>query len=241
MRNFEQFNAQLSDQLENQVSAFFTNEELDQLAKQAQFTKRKVNRLSGSTFFKLIVFNSDKLCEQSLNSLCTDLAIDEQVNMAEQSLNERFNNNALFFLKRALEKVLSNQITYKTILKKQFIFKRILIKDSTCFQIDESLSAIYPGSGGNASKASIRIQFEYDILCGAITALDITPFTVQDQTDSKATIIDLQAGDLIIRDLGYISIKVLKAIIAVAGFFSLQTNDQWPMLKYLSILTDKKR
>ena len=237
MRSIEQFKSLLIDQLDMQVATFFTVQELDTLAMQAQFTQRTVNKLSGSTFFKLIVFNSDKLSEQSLNGLCVNLSVHEQVNMAEQSLNERFNKNALIFLKRALEKVLSKQIIDKKVLANKFGFKRILIKDSTSFQIDESLKDIYPGSGGAASTASIKIQFEYDILCGTITALTITPFVVQDSNDSKNTIIELQAGDLIIRDLGYMSIELLKAIIKASSFFLSRTKPNVIMYEYLD---DKK-
>lgn len=233
MRSIEQFNKQLENQLDKQVSAFFTDQELDQLAQQTQFTQRKVNKLSGSTFFKLIIFNNDTLSEQSLNSLCVNLAMHEQINITEQSLNERFNNHALNFLKRALEEVLTNQIADKVVFTNQCCFKRILIKDSTCFQIDESLSEIYPGSGGAASKASVRIQFEYDILCGTITALAITPFIIQDATDSKNTIIELQAGDLIIRDLAYMSNEVLKSIIEAACFFLCRPMSNVIMFEYL--------
>jgi hypothetical protein len=157
----------------------------------------------------------------------------QQISMEEQSLNERFNNYALNFLKRALEEVLSNQIAGKTLFTNQCCFKRILIKDSTCFQIDESLKDIYPGSGGNASKASVRIHFKYDILCGTITALAITPFIIQDATDSKNTIIELQAGDLIIRDLAYMSNEVLKDIINATAFFLCRPMSNVTMFEYL--------
>jgi hypothetical protein len=56
MENIVQFNALLTNQLDQQVADFFTNQEFDQCAQQIQFTQRMVNKLSGSTFFKLIVF-----------------------------------------------------------------------------------------------------------------------------------------------------------------------------------------
>ena len=74
-------------------------------------------------------------------------------------------------------------------------------KDSTCFQIDESLAEYYPGSGGSGSDASVRIQFEYDILSGKINDLSLNSFNDQDAKDSVATIELTEHGDLIIRDL----------------------------------------
>ncbi len=233
MNNNEQFNVLLMNQLDQQVAAFFTDEELDQFAQQTQFTQRAVNKLCGSTFFKLIVFNSENLSEQSLNGLCVDLSIHHQVDMTKQSLNERFNDRTLLFLKRALENVLSTQITDTTSLNYYCKFKRILIKDSTSFQIDESLKDIYPGSGGSGSAASIRIQFEYNILTGTITALKVTPFTVHDATDSKESVVNIHEGDLIIRDLGYMSMEVLKAIMLVNAFFLCRSKCNAIMYEYI--------
>ncbi len=87
---------------------------------------------------------------------------------------------------------------------------RILIKDTVCFQIDESLKEIYPDSGGDGSEAAIRIQFEYDLLSGTITDLSINAFNEQDATDSIATIEKTKQGDLILRDLADMSLAVLK-------------------------------
>lgn len=96
---------------------------------------------------------------------------------------------------------------------------RILIKDSVCFQIDESLATDYPGSGGDGSKASMRIQFEYDLLCGKINDLSLNAFNDQDATNSVATVVLLNAGDLVVRDLAYVGLKALKAIIKKAAYF----------------------
>ena len=68
------------------------------------------------------------------------------------------------------------------------------------------------GSGGSASKAAVRIQFEYDLLNGKIIDLSLNPYTRQDATDSLETIDLTQEGDLILRDLAYMSLKVLQEI-----------------------------
>ena len=96
---------------------------------------------------------------------------------------------------------------------------RILIKDSVCFQVDESLLKAYPGSGGSGSKASVRIQFEYDLLGGKINDLSLNAFNDQDATDAIATVELLKTGDLIIRDLAYVGLQALQEIIRKAAFF----------------------
>jgi hypothetical protein len=211
---------QLIENLEIEISSFFTAEEIEQLAKQSKFVQREnAVKVDGRIFLDLIVFNSDKLKQQSLNDLAVALDCKYGIEISKQSLNERFNKYALLFLKKALEKLLNNQLSLNrlSVVCKQF--NRILIKDSVCFQIDESLKDLYEGSGGSGSAAAIRIQFEYDVLNGIINDLTVNAFNDQDATDSLATIEKTQAGDLVIRDLAYMSLEVLNKFIIKAVIF----------------------
>jgi hypothetical protein len=211
---------QLIENLEIEISSFFTTEAIEQLAKQSKFVQREnAVKVDGRIFLDLIVFNSDQLKEQSLNDLAVDLGCKYGIEITKQSLNERFNNYALLFLKNALEKLLNNQLSINRLSVASKQFNRILIKDSVCFQIDESLKDLYEGSGGSGSEAAIRIQFEYDVLNGTINDLTVNAFNDQDATDSLTTIEKTQAGDLVIRDLAYMSLEVLKKFIIKAVIF----------------------
>ncbi len=165
------------------------------------------------------MFNSEHLKSQSLNDLSVILKNKHQLEITKQSLHERFNESAVIFLKRALEKLMQTQLEVAPSVLKLEGINRVLIKDSVCFQIDESLLMAYPGSGGDGSKASVRIQFEYDLLCGTINDLSLNAFNNQDASNSVATVDLLNAGDLIIRDLAYVGLKALKAIIKQAAYF----------------------
>ena len=72
---------------------------------------------------------------------------------------------------------------------------------------------------GSGSKASVRIQFEYDLLGGKINDLSLNAFNDQDATDAIATVDLLQAGDLIIRDLAYVGLQALQGIIQKVAFY----------------------
>ena len=171
-------------------------------------------------FFNLLVFNNERLREQSLEGACAQLNSDNGISMKKQSLHERFNEKALAFLKAALERVLEkNKSLDLQQVGKYKSFKRILIKDSVCFQIDESYADEYPGSGGSGSKASIRIQFEYDLISGKINDLSIHPFIEQDATNSTETLNLTQQGDLVMRDLAYINLNVLSELSNKGAFF----------------------
>lgn len=200
-------------QIDFEWQKFFTPSELDRLARISGFSKRnsKQNKFSGATFFNLIVMNNDILNSQSLNDLCTDLYLRTGVKLTPQSLNSRFNSAAIIFLKSILEHIIKIQFGTKFNAIKT-PFKRVLVKDSTCFQVSPDLAGVYPGSGGDGSKASIRIQFEYDLLSGTIVDLSINAFNEQDAKNSKITLDYINAYDLIIRDLAYMHTDVFTGI-----------------------------
>jgi hypothetical protein len=208
---------QLTKNLAVAIEQFFTHDTLEQLARETKFVQRD-SKINGQNFFDIIVFNPEQLKQQSLNDLAIDLSERYGITITKQSLHDRFNDRALAFLQHALERLLNQQLEVTPLLATATAFGRILIKDSICFQIDESLAANYPGSGGSGSAAAVRIQFEYDLLNGHINDLSVQAFNDQDATDSLATLDLTQPGDLIIRDLAYMNLGVIKGLIKKGAF-----------------------
>jgi len=174
----------------------------------------------------LIVFNSNSLLEESLNDLTIDLEKNYEINISKQALHQRFNEKAVEFVTSALEKLLNKQLQDKVQFRNCDEFKRFLIKDSVCFQVDESLVSVYPGSGGSGSKANVRIQFEYDLLNGTIIDLSLNAFNEQDAKDSTATLHLVEEGDLIVRDLAYMHLDALEGIVKKIAHFLCRLNTQ---------------
>jgi hypothetical protein len=54
-------------------------------------------------------------------------------------------------------------------------FQRIRILDATIFQVPKHLAHVYPGSGGCAQTAGIKIQLEYDLHSGQFLNFQIYP------------------------------------------------------------------
>jgi hypothetical protein len=182
------------------------------------FVQRK-SKLDGCTFLNLIVFNANSLHYESLNDLTITLNKQYDIDISKQGLDERFNAYAVKFLASALESLLNQQLSVKTAQFSCLEFKRILIKDSVCFQIDESLADSYPGSGGSGSNANVRIQFEYDLITGYIVDLSLNAFNDQDAKDSILTLDIVNEGDLIVRDLAYMHLEALRGIVKQLGNF----------------------
>lgn len=202
------------------ISPHFTDSEIDILAQEAGFIKRKKGVITGANFLDLIVFHSESLKQQSLNDISLDFYERTGQNITKQSLHDRFNVHAVQLLRNAIEHMLSKRLskiqTQLTTLKG---FERIQIKDSTSFQISKELEQYYKGSGGSGSPAAMRIQFEYDLLTGSVMHLALTPFITQDATDAITSVEFIQKGALIIRDLGYMHLKSLAEIIKREAFY----------------------
>ncbi len=88
-------------------------------------------------------------------------------------------------------------------------FQRIRILDATIFQVPKHLAHAYPGSGGCAQTAGIKIQLEYDLHSGQFLNFQVGPGKNNDKTFGTECLVTLRPGDLCIRDLGYFSLEDL--------------------------------
>lgn len=168
-------------------------------------------------FLDFLLFRDHNDNQISLTDFVSALQLRFGKTVKKQSIDERFNSYAVDFIKQLVEDQLKNQITIP--VAGQSYFKRIKIKDSTRFQIPESLKEHYPGPDGGATGAGVHVQFEYDFLSGKISDLNVTNAKRQDNTDARETIEQVKKGDLIIRDLGYFVQSVFKDIIEKEAYF----------------------
>jgi hypothetical protein len=195
------------------------------LAHNCQFTQRR-GKIDVISLLSLIVFNSNGFIEDRLNDLTIDLEKNYEIKISKQALHERFSEKSVEFVTSALEKLFNKQLQNKVQFRNCGEFKRFLIKDSVCFQVDKSLANIYPGSGGGGSKANVRIQFEYDLLNGQIVDLSLNAFNEQDAKNSTATLHLVEEGDLIVRDLAYMHLEALEGIVKKIAHFLCRLNTQ---------------
>ncbi len=172
-------------------------------------------------FFGMILYCASQTESCTLEQACS--MVDEKfgVKISKQSLNERFNKDAIVYVKQILSLALERQLS--EVLIPGFLpqFKKIRIKDGTRFNLPDRLSEYYKGSGGSkgVSNAAVCIQYEYDARSGKILSLDITSGTKNDQIDAKETVNRVDLDDLIIRDLGYYSLPTLTSFDLAGAFF----------------------
>lgn len=186
-----------------------------------------------------------------LTGLCNALReLNAETDLTPQSLMERINTpNAAAFLKqvfqKALEAKLSNIVSRMPpdVLKS---FNHVWLEDCSECVLNEGLQKAFKGSGGETSKASVKIDLIYEIKQKTIHSIDLVDRRSPDQKLAQKHIEIINAGDLIIRDLGFFDVTVLKLIQNTGAFFLsrlpacvsvyLNKNDKKPtdLAKYIN-------
>ena len=183
---------------------------------------QRASKLRPKIFFDMLLHTVSETESGSLSYMVSLLKSEFGIVVKKQSLNERFNEKCVVFVKAVLCEILGEQFTKLYSGKLLQGFSRIRIKDSTKFMVPSTLEANYKGCGGDVhsrSKAGISIQYEYDLQSGAVIDLNITSGDRNDRKDSGETAENMEKDDLIIRDLGYFSTPVLKRCMEKEAFF----------------------
>jgi Transposase DDE domain len=204
--------------LKESLKLTFSPEELVSIAKETGFLKRR-SKIDPSTFFDLLLHQLSSGESKSLNQSSIELKSIYGIEISKQGLDKRFNDPAIEFVKKLIEKLLATEISHQIDTDWLSKFNRVIIKDGTRFDILEDYFSLFPGSGGNASKAGACIQFEYDLKKGSIIHLDITPANRPDNKEAREVLDDIQKEDLVIRDLGYHVCKSFSNIIERGAYF----------------------
>jgi hypothetical protein len=195
----------LSDKLSTEISSFFSKEQISSLAHQSEFVKRR-SKLKAWMFLETIIFSKFNQKKLSLNEIANNLQCNYGLEISKQGVDERFTLQSVEFLKNCTSALLRNHFQQQTSIPVFTNFKRIRIKDSTSFQVPESMKDQFPGTGGSASEASIKIQYEFDLKNGNVLDFELTAGNVNDFADASKKKEDIEKGDLCLRDLGYISV-----------------------------------
>jgi Transposase DDE domain len=209
----------------------FNPEVCHQLARRSGFIRRSSSKINGHEFIKVLVVPSNGLSDDSLNGLCERMReFNPEVNISASALAQRINKTAsVKFMKSCFERIL--QLAREKLEKHSSLdgslakFKNIYIQDSTVFEINKILSKFFPGTkrggkkGGSSCKSQIKIDLIHNFTTAKIEDAQIYEGKRPDQALSGKIESIVQEGDLVIRDLGYFKIEVLKAIDKKIAYF----------------------
>jgi len=171
------------------------------------FRQRKEQKLTG----KLLLISFFLMALQGKNSLqlwAEKLSLIKGGGVSKQAVWKRMTAFYTKFLIAVLQEALRDQLMRNRVnLNNQFLrkcYQRVLIQDSTCIALPSCLCWCFPGNTSRGKrKAGLKIQVVYDLLSNQFIHLEITPFTTNDQSQSKKILSIAKEDDLVIRDLGY--------------------------------------
>ena len=172
-------------------------------------------------------------------------AIDARITRV--ALHYRFTAEATAFMFKCFCFVLQQKFSCLGKLDTKLLrpFKRVLIIDSSSWDVSEKLANVLPGYGGNASAANCKLQVAYDYKHGELQFVDVTEGINPDNryTDNLPGMFN--KGDLILFDQGYFKLSMLEALMAKGVFFLTRflvrtvvldpvTHERIDLHKYLS-------
>jgi len=144
-----------------------------------------------------------------------------KVKMSREAMHRKFSAGAVAFMKRCIDSLLKQKISTLTSIRADSLrhFQRILIFDSSCWNIDPKLRDVLPGCGGSASEANCKLQTCYEYKRGELSFFEITPGITPDGAFAYQLPNHVQHGDLVLVDLGYFNIKIFHEIGEKGAYF----------------------
>ncbi len=196
--------------------SLFSSDSLLQIARKTGFVSRTPRKIHPFAFLGscLLALNAGSP-HLRFQSICAGLLGNTTV--SKQALHHRIGEASSCFMQAVLASLFSRQISVKNLSHR---FGRILIADSTCVSLPDSHRDTFPGPSHTKGKsACVRIQCLFELISEQFLDFKISPFTHNDQAASGEIIPFLKPRDLVLRDLGYFSLKVFTTIDLLGAFF----------------------
>lgn len=151
-----------------------------------------------------------------------------------QAIWKRITPEIIIFLEQLLIKTFRQNYNVLISPKLFRYFDNVIIQDATHYNLPSFLSKAFPGSySSKGESATAKIQATFNLRKSFFQNFLLTSFRDNDQGDASRIIEDLNENDLLIRDLGYFSLKAFSKIAREKAYFLSR-------LKYGVNLFDKK-
>ena len=190
----------------------------DSLARAAGFLRRMPRKIPMPAFLAaLVALGSESVL--SLERIAKVIGLAAGVSYSKQALGKRLTVKIEGFL-TAVASLLFQQ---RVAPDKGWLssFPRVLLQDSTCEPLPKHLAKAFPGSRNQRRKqgSNLKLQFITDLVGTAVLHWSLSGFTRNDQAAAGDILAHARRGDLILRDLGYFSLKVFRSLDQLGAFF----------------------
>lgn len=155
----------------------------------------------------------------SFNDLAAKIDAENSISVSRQAIAKKVNKqSALAFLQKILSLVIMSKMDKELIcsLRNTCKYKRILVQDSTILALPIRLFDIFSGvSNGHCSVCNARIQCVYDLIAENFISFTIDTYTKNDL--KAAPELQLEPGDMVIRDRGYWSFSEVQRHLSIGA------------------------
>ena len=192
------------------------------MARRTGFCRRLPKKLSPLLFVQatVLLLSSGAV---SLRRWAILVGLLGELTLSKQALWERLTVRAVAFLQAVLAACIGQVVAppERAHAAELRPFGRVLLQDSTTLKLDARLAAFFPGSANQrgAKSGQLKIQSIYDLVSQRFVAFGLSSFRRNDQAAAGDVLSVLQAGDLVLRDLGYFVVRSLEQIQQAGGFF----------------------
>lgn len=191
-------------------------EEADEVALETGFIKRR-RKLNGSSYLKSLVLGWMAKPEESLGGLAQHTA---RVGTAvsPQNLDQRFGEGSVKFMEAMLKRAMQKVFYGKTIEAELFKgFSAVRLADSSVVALPIEYAGEYPGCGNQlGGSAGLKLQVNLELLRGEV---HLALQSAKDSDRNSPVAYLSAAGELSIRDLGFLSGQSLAQIATQGGYF----------------------
>lgn len=212
--NLEKLEADVASKIKKILNQIFSVVELKKIATKTKFLVRSRKLTSFATIGILLMGCMNGTEDvSSLGTMCCYLRKWFDIHMVPQSLQEQMNSKKCAdFIKEIAIRVMmheANKAIQKLLKKphKSNLYDRILLQDSTVISLPETISKIFEGCGGSASKGAVKCDFIIDQTNHLIVRCKCISGKIPDISLSEDILQYSRENDLIIRDMGYFNLS----------------------------------
>jgi hypothetical protein len=194
----------------------FTPEPFRALARQTRWLKRQ-GKIDAFDYLISHLGQTSAL-RQTLDAQANALA--EPV--TRQAIHGRYTQEATDFFKASYQHVLAHALAIPPespmagALREHF--SAVYLLDSTSFDVTPALRNLFPGCGGNASEANVKLLLRYEFIGGQLEPCELLPGKKNDQSLAVQTARRLKKGQLQLQDKGFFDCQSWKEVQAAGAF-----------------------